>query len=171
MTVEQVFLDYSVAKLNQYYERIEACTGHLTDEQIWARSSENSNAAGNLLLHLAGNVRQWILMGVDGRPDIRDRASEFTARDGASASELLKNLRTALDEVITVIAALPVERLTQRTTVQGHDVTNLEAIYHVVEHFSGHTGQIIFLTKAFTGRDLGFYAYVSRGEDPGQRTP
>ena len=136
------------------------------------RTGKHANAAGNLLLHLTGNVQQWIQTSIGGQADIRDRDGEFAARDGAEAQDLLTALRRVLDGAIEVIETVPTERLLERITVQGHDVTVLEAIYHVVEHFSGHTGQIIFLTKAFTGEDLGFYRYLAGGgQSAADQTP
>jgi uncharacterized damage-inducible protein DinB len=158
MTNEEEFLEFSGKQLTQLYGRIETCVGKLTPEQIWARAGDNDNAVGNLVLHLAGNVRQWILCGVGGAEDRRDRDSEFDARSGEN---VLSHLRPTVEEAAALIAALPVARLGERRTIQKHyQVTVLEAIYHVVEHFSMHTGQIIFATKLLTGGDLGFYAYL-----------
>jgi uncharacterized protein DUF1572 len=161
MTVESEFLTFSADKLTQLMDRIEFCAGKLTPEQIWARGSESQNAVGNLLLHLNGNLRQWILHGVGGAPDQRDRDSEFAARDGGAATELLTRLRSSVDEAAALIRSLPTSRLLERHSVQDYDVTVLGAIYHVVEHFSGHAFQIFLLTKMFTGEDLRFYAHLS----------
>jgi uncharacterized damage-inducible protein DinB len=158
MTNEEVFLKFSSEKLAQLFGRIETCVAKLTPEQIWTRAADNDNAVGNLVLHLAGNVRQWILCGVGGQEDRRDRDSEFSARSGEDA---LERLRPVVSEASALIAALPPGRLTETRTIQKHyDVTVLEAIYHVVEHFSMHTGQIIFATKLLTGEDLAFYGYL-----------
>ena len=161
MTPESEFLNFSADKLTQLMERIETCVGMLTPEQVWARTSANQNAVGNLLLHLNGNVRQWILHGVGGQADLRQRDAEFAAREGGSAQELLARLRAAVEEAIALILALPPERLLERIRTQGYEGTVLAAIYHVVEHFAGHTFQIIVLTKQYTGQDLGFYAHLS----------
>lgn len=158
MTNEEAFLKFSREKLVQLFGRIETCVGKLTPEQIWTRAADNDNAVGNLVLHLAGNVRQWIICGVGGAEDRRDRDSEFAARSG---EESLERLRATVSEAVEALAALPHSRLSERRTIQKHyDVTVLEAIYHVVEHFSMHTGQIIFATKLLTGEDLGFYGYL-----------
>src|SRR5580692_4850376 len=93
LSVESEFLNFSAEKLTQLMGRIETCVEMLTPEQLWLRNAANSNAVGNLLLHLNGNVRQWILHGVGGQPDLRDRDAEFAARDGDGASELLARLR------------------------------------------------------------------------------
>lgn len=158
MSNESVFLKFSSEKLEQLLSRIEACVAKLTPEQIWTRGASNDNAVGNLLLHLEGNVRQWIVSGVGGAPDHRKRDAEFDATSGEGA---LDRLRVTVREASALIAALPPERLSEPRTIQQHyNVTVLEAIYHVVEHFSGHTGQIIFATKLLTGEDLGFYSYL-----------
>jgi uncharacterized damage-inducible protein DinB len=150
--------------------RIETCLSGLAEEQIWARSSENENAIGNLVLHLSGNVRQWIVSGVGERPDTRQRDAEFAARGGGRGAELVARLKEAVEEASGILAELPPERLGERIVVQHYDVTVLEAIYHVVEHFSGHTGQIIFATKMMTGPDLGFYRHL-RDAAHGRKTP
>jgi uncharacterized damage-inducible protein DinB len=159
--IERIFLDFSARKLRQLMSRIRSCAGRLTSEQVWARGGENENAAGNLMLHLAGNVRQWIVSGVGGKPDVRVRDREFSARGGISKDDLLERLEAAVEDAIQVIEALPPERLAERIVVQKYDVTVLEAIAHVVEHFAMHTGQIIFATKMCSGEDLGFYRHLS----------
>jgi uncharacterized damage-inducible protein DinB len=165
MSPESVFLKFSAEKLDQLCGRIETCADKLTPEQVWARGTQNENAVGNLMLHLAGNLRQWILHGVGGQPDNRVRDAEFDARGEISVDELKRRLRTTVDEAVALIHVLPPERLVETRTIQKHyDVTVLEAIYHVVEHFSGHAGQIIFATKVLTGDDLGFYAYLRKAQ-------
>ena len=157
MTVEADFLTSAADKLAENLARIETCLTELPPHSLWARDSEHENAVGNLLLHLEGNVRQWILAGIGGGPDRRDRPSEFSARSGANASVLFANLRGTVDEALALIRVLPHGRLADRVVIQGYDTTVLSAIFHVVEHFSGHTYQIILLTKRVTGKDLGFY--------------
>ena len=161
MTIETEFLTFSAGKLMQLLDRIDTCVQQLTPEQIWMRAEANQNAVGNLLLHLNGNVRQWILHGVGGQADLRDRDAEFAARDGAGAPEMLAGLRTTIEEAVALLRALPAGRLMEHTQNQGYDCTVLAAIYHVVEHFAGHTFQIIYATKLCTGEDLGFYAHLS----------
>ena len=161
-SVASEFLDYSAAQLDLYLSRIETCLDQLTPEQVWERHSENENAVGNLVLHLEGNLRQWILGGVGGQPDRRDRYSEFEARGGASPEQLKRHLRATMEEAAATVRALPHERLTERIHPQGHDVSVLEAIYQAVQHLSGHAFQIMLLTKFHSGRDLGFFAYLNR---------
>jgi len=169
--LHRIFLDFSVRKLELLTGRIESCLDRLNAAQIWARGGENENAVGNLTLHLAGNVRQWIVAGVGGAPDVRERDAEFAAREGASAAELKERLRGTVAEAVAVIGGLSAERLSERVTVQKYEQPVMEAIYHVVEHFSMHTGQILFATKMFTGTDLGFYAHLRTTAPHGEKTP
>jgi uncharacterized damage-inducible protein DinB len=170
-TFEQEFLGHSVEKLRQYAGRIDTCLRMLSEEQVWARGSENENAIGNLVLHLSGNVRQWIVSGVGGRADVRERDREFGARGGTIAAELSERLRGAVVEAAGVIAAATSERLAAPLVIQGYHVSGLEAIYHVVEHFSMHTGQILFATKLLTQADLGFYKHLATPAPHADKTP
>jgi len=160
-----------VRRLEHNLSRIEACLGKLSEEQVWARGGDNENAVGNLVLHLAGNVRQWIVAGVGGAPDTRQRDGEFSARGGNSIPELQDRLRGIVTEAAAVIDAATPERLAERVTIQKYDVSVLEAIYHVVEHSSLHTGQIVFATKMMTGSDMGFYAHLRSSAAHGEKTP
>jgi uncharacterized damage-inducible protein DinB len=168
---DQAFIDYSCSKLKQLTDRIGTCLDQLSHDQIWLRGSENENAVGNIVLHLCGNVRQWIGFGVGGRPDVRIRDLEFAARGGAEAIDLKERLCTAVAEAISVIRPLTPERLEQTTTIQAYEVSVLQAVYHVVEHFSGHAGQIIFFTKHCTGKDLAFYAHLRSGQPHKEKAP
>jgi uncharacterized damage-inducible protein DinB len=160
MTLGGEFLDYSASKLRELSSRIETCLGELTEEQVWARGKQSENAVGNLVLHLCGNVGQWIVSTLGGHPDQRVRDAEFAARGGLRKTDLAARLRSTVDEALQVIGGLPEEQLAARHVIQGYDVSVLEAIYHVVEHFSMHTGQIIFITKLLTTADLGFYRHL-----------
>ncbi len=156
--IEQEFVNYSADKLEQLAGRIQDCLGKLTEEQIWTRKTDNENAVGNIVLHLAGNVRQWICYGVGGQPDVRHRDAEFAARSGSGVAE---TLRAAVAEAVAIIRGLELNDLATVTSVQGFDLSKGIAIYHVVEHFAGHAGQIIFATKLLTGQDLGYYKDLS----------
>jgi len=160
VTSDEIFLKFSADKLDQLHGRIQDCISRLKPDQIWIRSSDNENAVGNLVLHLSGNIRQWIGSGVAGLPDHRQRDTEFDARGGIAPAELAELLKSRVDEVIAIIRDVSPDRLTERITPQGYDVTVLEAIAHVIEHFSMHTGQIILLTKLLTGQDLAYYQHL-----------
>ena len=166
LTASLAFLRHARFRLREdYLVKISAAINVLTDEQIWWRPNEESNSAGNLILHLAGNVRQWIIAGVGGAPNTRDRASEFAERRHIRKDELLDLLRATLDEVDAVLAALETEiaaahsdaPLQRECVPQGFAQTVLDAVFHVVEHFSYHTGQIVFLAKCHAGESLRLY--------------
>ena len=142
---------------DDYLPKIERCLEQLTDEQVWWRANPESNSIGNLLLHLCGNARQWIVSGLGGETDRRVRQREFDERTTISRSELLSRLRETLGEVDTVLANFDGEQILDQHRIQDFEVTALDAIFHVIEHFSMHTGQIILLTKQLTSHDLDFY--------------
>lgn len=141
----------------EYPAKISAAVRSMPAERLWWRANDTSNSVGNLLLHLTGNVRQWIVSGVGGAPDSRHRDEEFSAVDGTEAEPLLAGLRAACDEVDAVLARLTAESLGEPRMIQGRETTVFSAVYHVVEHFSGHTGQIILLAKSFTPHAVRFY--------------
>lgn len=161
MCIESSFLSYSVDKLRQLTDRIEFCLTKLNEDQIWARGNRNQNAVGNLVLHLNGNVGQWILAELGGRPFPRDRDAEFAAAGGVTAAQLSTRLRATVEQASEIMAQLSAAHLTRRYTIQNYQVTGVEAVYHVVEHFSGHAGQIIFATKMLIGEDLRFYRHLN----------
>lgn len=133
--------------LDEYLPKIRLVTTPLTDDDIWWRPVEGSNSIGNLILHIEGNARQWILGGVAGRENHRDRDGEFAARDGHSKAQLLTSLTASFRELGSAIMAVAPARLDEPRVIQGADTTVFGAIYHVVEHVSMHTGQIIQLAK------------------------
>jgi uncharacterized damage-inducible protein DinB len=142
-----------------YLPKIERCLERLTDEQVWWRASERSNSIGNLLLHLEGNLRQWVVSGAGGATDARVRDREFAERRSLPRAELLKSLRAAVSEADDALARLDPAALLETRRVQGLDVTLLAAVFHAVEHFSMHTGQVILLTKMLADEDLAFYDF------------
>lgn len=141
----------------EYPAKIRACLAQLSDADLWWRPNRQSNSVGNLLLHLAGNIRQWIVSGVGGEPDRRRRQEEFDERGPLARADLWARFAAAVDDAGRVLAALPPDELSAPRRIQGRDTTVLMAVLHVVEHFAMHTGQIAYVTKLRTGCDLGFY--------------
>ena len=142
--------------LQVHLPRIEACARKLSPEQIWWRANPASNSVGNLALHLEGNVRQWIASGLGGATDRRERDREFSQLGPMSRRILLARLRKAVRDADRVMGKLNGAALARMYSIQGFRVTGLEAVFHVAEHFSHHTGQIILLTKLLGRRDLKF---------------
>jgi uncharacterized damage-inducible protein DinB len=155
MSVETLFLNVSANKLTQSAGKIAICLGKLSDDQIWARGHENENAVGNLVLHLCGNIRQWIMHGLGGQPDIRVRDGEFEAAGGVNAAELTAQIRGVVEDATAILLTLTPEQLTRTYEIQGRTASGVLAVMNVVEHFGLHTGQIIYATKNLTGQDLG----------------
>jgi uncharacterized damage-inducible protein DinB len=155
------FLAQSREYLTRHYlPKISTAIEALSADDLWWRPNEASNSIGNLMLHLAGNLRQWVVSGIGGAPDRRARSEEFGRREPLSRDELLAVLTEAVLEADAVIARVDPASLGERRTVQGREVTLLQAIYHVVEHLSMHAGQIVYIAKQLGGRDLRFYGLV-----------
>jgi len=134
--------------LHEYLSKIRRALAPLDEAAIWWRPNERSNSIGNLLLHLRGNLSQWVLAGLCGEPDTRHRSAEFAAREGAPAAELLAALAETVERCLAGVRALTDQELARRRTIQGYEVDGTAALFHVVEHTSYHTGQIVLLAKA-----------------------
>jgi hypothetical protein len=157
------FLQISRKKLlDRYWPRMRKAVEPLSDEQVWWRPNEASNSIGNLILHLNGNVGQWIVASFNRLEDKRDRPAEFSATGDLSASDLLGRLGHTMDDAATVLAGLTPDDLLATYHIQGYTVSGLAAVYQVVEHFGLHYGQILYVTKMLAGRDLGFYSELSK---------
>jgi len=144
------------ALARHHLPRIETCLKLLSSDEIWWRPNAASNSAGNLALHLAGNVRQWIVSGLGGGSDVRRRDEEFAERGPVPRAQLAGGLRRAVLEACRVMRRLSEADLARTYSIQKLQVTGLNAVLHVVEHFAFHSGQIIFITKQVRGRDLAF---------------
>jgi len=144
---------------DDYLPKLLHCVEQLSDEDLWWRPNEVSNSIGNLILHLSGNLRQWIISSVGGAEFKRDRDGEFAARGPVARAELITNLKQTISEVDRVLEVLDSRRLLERLKIQKYEVSTLQAVYHVVEHFGYHLGQILYIYKMRTGVDPRFYKF------------
>jgi uncharacterized damage-inducible protein DinB len=144
---------------DDYVPKLLHCVEQMSEEDLWWRPNEVSNSAGNLILHLCGNLRQWIVSSIGGQEFQRDRDSEFTARGPVPKAQLIASLKQAAGEVDGVFASLTGAQLLQRYKIQKYNVPGLQAVYHVVEHFGYHLGQILYIYKLRTGSDPQFYKF------------
>ena len=161
--VATLFLAFSRKKLmDLYWPRLKECVAPLTDEQVWWRPNEASNSIGNLILHLNGNVGQWLVASFNKDEDKRDRPSEFAAKEGSTAAELLDRLGATLDQASAVLDRITVDELLAPYEIQGYHVRGLDAVYQVVEHFGLHYGQMVYITKLLSGKDLGFHKELNK---------
>jgi len=154
--VARLYLSTAQETFGRYLPRIVRCLSELSEDQIWWRPNAASNSAGNLVLHLCGNIRQWIISGLGGSPDVRHRDAEFAERGPVSRRVLVRRLEQTVGEALSVLRRLPPAALTRVHTIQGFRVTGLYAVFNVTEHFSHHAGQIIYINKMKRARDLHF---------------
>jgi uncharacterized damage-inducible protein DinB len=141
----------------EYPAKLRAALAAIPADRLWWRPHPSANSAGNLVLHLAGNVRQWVVSGIGGAPDVRERDAEFAATGGWDHARLLAHLDAACADAVAVIDALDAETLAASRTIQGRETTVFVALYHVVEHFSGHVGQVILIAKWLVPDAVRFY--------------
>lgn len=144
------FLDWN-------HQRIVRCVEELPENKIWHRPNNNSLSVGNQILHLEGNIRQWAVHGLGGRPDVRRRDAEFAAEGGISSAELLARFAEVIEDAKLVVSDLTEQDILRERDVQVYRHDGVFVLLHVIEHLSYHTGQIIFYTKAVLNVDLGFY--------------
>lgn len=141
--------------------RILKCLEQLDDAQIWWRPNPSSNSIGNLVLHLCGNVTQWIYAGLGGHQDTRKRQQEFDQQHGIERHELIGLLEATMEKIKPVILQVTTDDLLRKRPVQTFEETGLTILIHVTEHFSYHTGQIAYISKMLLDKPLGFYEGVS----------
>jgi uncharacterized damage-inducible protein DinB len=156
-TDAQEFIEASRVFLKQdFLRKLKHCVERMSEEDVWWRPNEHSNSVGNLILHLCGNMKEWIVKSIGGEEFERHRDAEFAERRPRPKAELIANIEAAVGEVDRVLEQIPPTRLFERIPVQVYKSSRLQVIYHVVEHFSYHLGQILYIYKLRTGKDAGF---------------
>ncbi len=162
-TVPDEFIEASCVFLkSDFLPKLLHCLNAMSDDQIWWRPNEQSNSVGNLVLHLRGNVKQWIVVPLGGGKFRRDRNAEFATRERVPRAQLIADIESAVDEVVSVLKTFAANQLLVRYPVQTYQTSALQAIYHVVEHFSYHHGQKLYIYKLQTAADPGFYRHLSQ---------
>jgi uncharacterized damage-inducible protein DinB len=154
MELATAFVETAREFLKDYLNLIAACMEELNEPDIWWRENEQSNSIGNLILHVSGSLGQWIVSGIGGADDHRIRQQEFDERSEISKQDLFSKLSSTFQTADRVLAQIDPERLSEKLQLFGKEVTWMYAIFHMIEHVSMHTGQIIFITKVRTAKDL-----------------
>lgn len=150
-SVGQAYLAASRHRLTECVKKIKHCLAQLTDEQIWWRPHDSMNSIANIVLHLCGNMRQWIISGVGGEPDIRDRPKEFSNRSSMPKVELIRHLDEVARQADAVLAGVSDQQLLERRRIQGFDETAISAIFDSLSHFRGHQQEIVYITRLQLG--------------------
>lgn len=149
-----------IFRMEENTPRIKKCLQQLSDEEVWKKSNNSSNSVGNLVLHLCGNITQYIHSALGGKEDRRVRDEEFAAKGGFTRDELLHKITATVNEAVRIIRHTGEKELVRKREVQGFNLTGIGIIIHVAEHYSYHTGQIALWTKILKDKDLGFYAGI-----------
>lgn len=162
---QEEFVNNAIFRMEESLRMITRCFDSLREDEVWKRPNATSNSIGNLVLHLRGNITQYVMASVGGAEDHRERDLEFSRRDGIDKAELLAILRETVAQASQCISRCDEAEFLRMRTVQGFRFSGLGAVLHAVEHLSYHTGQIAFWTKILRDEDLGFYA----GKDLNQK--
>jgi uncharacterized damage-inducible protein DinB len=159
-TFEREFISEAVARLHENTPKIKKCLDELTEDQIWQRPNASTNSIGNMIVHLCGNITQYILSSLGEVADKRERDKEFSIQGGLTKTELFEKLQSTVDHAAKTINDIDRKDMLRIRSVQSYELSAIGIIIHVVEHYSYHTGQIIYWTKLLKDKDLGFYANV-----------
>lgn len=150
--------------LSEGLQKIEHCVAQLSEGQVWWRPRPEMNSIANLMLHLSGNVRQWIVSGIGGAKDVRNRPGEFADQSRRPKTELLATLKSAVEEADAVLSKLTAAQLLAPKRIQGFDSSVMGAIFSCVPHFRGHVQEIIHMTREQLGKKYRF-DFVPQGPE------
>jgi hypothetical protein len=165
-SIGREYLAAARRRLEACHERLLHSLGQLDDRQVWWRPHESLNSVANIVLHVCGNLRQWIISGVGGAPDVRDRLAEFTERAPIPRDELLRRLGEVVREADAILAGLDEGALLRPRTIQGFDESVLSAIFDCVAHLGGHTQEVVYITRLQLG-DAYRFAWIPGPEHGG----
>jgi uncharacterized damage-inducible protein DinB len=154
------FISQAIHRIHKNTEKLAACMKQLDEKEVWVSPNENMKSIGNLILHLCGNIRQYIISSLGRSEDVRERNLEFSTNGGYSKKDLMTMLETTVGKSVDIIRHMSPEELMQNRMVQGMAYTGIGIVVHVSEHYSCHSGQIILMTKLLKNIDLGFYAGI-----------
>lgn len=155
--IKSELIHHCLLRIEENTNKISTCLDEILSDEIWKRPNNSSNSIGNQILHLCGNIRQYAISSLGGQPDIRERDKEFEANEGYSKEELLKMLNATVEKAIEIIKSINEEDLIRIRSVQGFEMSGVGILIHVTEHYSYHTGQIIFWTKLLKNKSFNFY--------------
>jgi len=144
-------------RMDENTRMIKKSLAEISEEEVWQKPNPSLNSIGNLILHLGGNISQYIISSLGETEDIRKRDVEFATVDGLNKAELLEKLEDVVDTAKRVIFDATLNQLVKMRSVQGFSLSGVGIILHAVEHYSYHTGQIAFWVKQLKNEDLGFY--------------
>lgn len=152
------FKSQIIFRLKENTPRIQKCLDLLSEDQIWFQANGETNSIANLILHLSGNIGQYLISSLGEEKDFRNRDLEFSTREGFSKKTLFNKISETCERAILAIENCRPEHFTKSRNVQGFELTGIGICIHAAEHYSYHTGQIALLTKLMLEKDLGFYS-------------
>lgn len=159
-SVSKEFIEQAIIRLKENTPKVKKCLDEMSDGEIWKRPNPSCNSVGNMILHLCGNITQYIISSLGGIEDKRERDKEFSAEGGFTKVELFNKLESTVSQAGKIIEKVTPEEMLNKHSVQGFELSTIGIIIHVVEHYSYHTGQVIYWTKLLKDKDLGFNSSI-----------
>ena len=161
--MEQIIEEFKkqvISRMEENTSRILKCLDKKSENDLWIRPNRSSNSSGTILVHVCGNIRQYIMSAIGGIEDTRDRDIEFETKSGFNRAEMAEKVTATLNEAMKIIGNMDAASMLKVYSVQGFKLTGMGIVTHVLEHYSYHAGQVIFWTKLLVNEDLGFYAGI-----------
>jgi uncharacterized damage-inducible protein DinB len=146
--------------MDESLRMLEISIRDLSDQELWNQPNEHANSIANLILHLCGNIHQYVISGLGREEDVRERQKEFDSREMIKKELLFKKISDTVNSAKQLISSSSAADLLTYFKIQAYELSGVGIIVHVVEHLSYHTGQIALLTKLLKNNDLGFYTGV-----------
>ena len=151
------FKKNAIYRIGENVRMIRIALSKIEEKEIWKRQNQALNPLGNQLLHICGNMTQYVLSGLGRERDNRERDIEFSTEDGYTSDDLLQQLLGTTQRASAVINEASEADLLLVYKVQGFEFSGIGLVLHAVEHFSYHTGQIAIQVKLAIDKPLGFY--------------
>jgi uncharacterized damage-inducible protein DinB len=158
--ITELFKQEAIRRLDEGLGRIHKCVGMMADKDVWYRPNRSVVSVGNLVLHLTGNVGQWIVSTMSGSADDRKRSVEFDETGPIDRVQLLGRLDRTIQQAKMIINDMDTASLEKEYGVQGFKESGVGIVLHVVEHFNYHVGQITLHTKLLLDVETGYYSGI-----------
>ncbi|HUR20114.1 MAG TPA: DinB family protein [Vicinamibacterales bacterium] len=148
-TLSSVLTTQFVRELQTFIKEIEAFP---SDDSVWHTRRGVTNSAGNLALHVCGNLQDFVGRVLGGTSYVRNRELEFSQREGTRAS-IVANLSATIDMIKATVPEIGDETMAADFPMQlaGKTLNTATFLVHLAAHLAFHLGQAGYLRRIITG--------------------
>ncbi len=138
-----------VRELQGFIREVEAFP---TDDSVWHTRRGVTNSAGNLALHVCGNLQDFVGRVLGGTSYVRNRDREFSQREGTRAS-IVADLRATIDVIEAALPNVGDQTMAADYPMQlnGRTLNTATFLVHLAAHLAFHLGQAGYLRRVITG--------------------